>query len=367
MGLGWACGAGEKSAAIDSASSGNRLSEVDILRSQVEQLLEQTDLPGIVVALAEAGHEPLLAAAGFADTEEMIPLHPETPFFIGSISKNVFAVIALQLAEQGLLSLDDPLSAYVEWPRGDEITIRMLLNHTSGVPDYFSALSLLKSEDGVPEFFSEPHPPSDIVQMMPSRDPTFDPGTQQNYSNTNGLLVGLVIEKVTGMSLGEMLDERIVSRLGLENTYLYDETTIDRPRARSYCGMSGWGAAPGQLIDCSFADEALLDSADGSIVSSAGDLLRYHQALRGGELLNDTSWEAMRRVDPDLDNGLAYLIMSGPMGAHEGNAGRSMGHLSASIYYLETDLFVVMMLNRDDAPLPMRQFLEQRYGAELLP
>ena len=98
------------------------------------------------------------------------------------------------------------------------------------------------------------------------------------------------------------------------------------------------------------------------VVASASDLLRYHQALRGGALLSEDSWETMRRVEPGIDNGLAYLIMTGPAGDHEGNAGRSMGHVSASIYYIERDLFIVMMLNRGDTPLPMARFLELRYG-----
>ena len=166
----------------------------------------------MVVAWAEGDQEPLLAAAGYSDTERLTPLHVETPFFIGSISKNVFATIALQLTEEGLLALDDPLSRYVEWPRPDEI------------------------------------------------------------------------------------------------------------------------------MDCSFADEALRDSADGSIVSSAADLLRYHQALRGGELLSAASWEAMRHVAPGLDNGLGYLIMTGPLGDHQGNVGRAMGHARtcAPIHSLES-------------------------------
>ena len=207
-----ACGTSERPGAVDSAPEGDQLSEAEILRSQVETLLEQTDLPGIAVALVEGDGEPLLAFAGYADTDRMIPVDAETPFFIGSISKNVFAVIALQLAEDGVLSLEDPLSAYVEWPRGDEITVRMLMNHSSGIPDYFGALSL-STQVSVPEFFSAPHPPPDIIRMMPDREPTFDPGTQQSYSNTNGLLVGEVIEKATGKSLGEVFDERIVSRL----------------------------------------------------------------------------------------------------------------------------------------------------------
>jgi len=238
------------------------------------------------------------------------------------------------------------------------------MNHMSGIPDYFGSLSLGDASDGVPEFFREHHPPAEIIRMMPSREPTFDPGAEQGYSNTNGLLLGLVIEKATGKSLGEVFDERIVEPLGLENTYLYGEATTDRFRARGYCGTPGWVEVEGELFDCSFADEALPDSADGSVVMSAADLLRYHQALRGGELLSAGSWDVMRRVEPGTVNGLAYLIMTGPEGDHEGNAGRAMGHVSANVYYVDRDLFVVMLLNRGDAPLPMRQFLARRFGAE---
>lgn len=362
--LGLACGTSNAPDVYDSQVGEGRPSEAELLQSQVEDLLEETGLPGLAVAVAEGGRGPLVATAGYADTGRMIPVTADTPFFIGSISKNVFAVIALQLAEDGILSLDDPLSTYVEWPRGDEITVRMLMNHMSGIPDYFGSLSLGDSSAGVPEFFSSPRPPAEIIEMMPSRDPTFEPGTEQGYSNTNGLLVGLVIEKATGIPLGEVFDERIVVPLGLENTYLYGAATTDRPRARGYCGTPGWVDVEGELIDCSFADEALPDSADGSIVSSAPDLLRFHQALRGGELLSESAWEAMRRVEPGTANGLGYLIMTGPEGDHEGNAGRAMGHVSANVYYVDRDLFVVMLLNRGDAPLPMRQFLARRLAPE---
>jgi D-alanyl-D-alanine carboxypeptidase len=332
--------------------------ELRRLQTLVEDLREETALPGLVVALAGSGQEPMAAGAGFADTDQMIPAGPDTPFFIGSISKNLFSVVALQLVEEGLLGMDEPLSDHLEWPRGDEITVRMLMNHTTGIPDYFDSLSLSDSSDGVPQFFAGAHAPAEIFRMMPSREPTFDPGTEQAYSNTNGLLLGRMIEEATGKPLGEVFDERIVAPLGLENTYLYGVATADRRRARGYCGTPGWVEEEGELIDCSFADEALPDSADGSVVASAKDLLRYHQALRGGELLSESSWEAMRHVEPGQVNGLNYLIMTGPRGDHEGNAGRALGHVSANVYYVEPELFVVMLLNRGDAPLPMRQFLE---------
>ena len=339
--------------------------EAEALQSQVDQVREEFDLPGLVVALAEGGDPPIVAASGYADLGRGIPVDPETPFFIGSISKNLFTTVALLLAEDDVLRLEDPLSAYLEWPRGEEITVRMLLNHTTGIPDYFGSLGLPGGGSGVPDFFSRPRLPSEIFEMMPSREPTFDPGSDQAYSNTNGLLLGAVIESATGQLLGDVFQERIVTPLGLESTYLYEERTVDRLRARGYCGQPGWVQESGELGDCSFGDDALPNSADGSIVASAPDLLRYHLALRNGEILSDSSWDAMRRVEPGQVNGLNYLIMSGPLGASEGNAGRAIGHVSANVYYLERDLYVVMLLNRGDAALPIRRFMELRYGAEI--
>lgn len=329
------------------------------LQSIVEQLRTDYDLPGLSVAIAKTGEEALVATAGFADLEGRIPVAADTGFFIGSVSKNLFAAVVLMLVDQGRMRLDSHLSTYVEWPRGDEVTVKMLLNHTSGIPEYMTGDVFRKSGDGgFPEFFRISRSPRDLIAVLPDREPIFDPGSSQDYSNTNGLLVGEVICEVTDQPLALAFSESIVDPLELQNTYLYGEATVERDRARGYSGAENWGAVDGKLVDCSAADEALPDAADGSIVASAGDLLRYHQALRQGELLSDISWSTMRTVDPGLHNGLGYLITQGPFGRVEGNLGRSMGHTVASVYYLDHELYMVIMFNRSDVPLPLKSFLE---------
>jgi len=333
------------------------------LRQLVEQLRGDAGVPGLSVAIAQGGQGTVVATAGLADRAGRVPVTPETAFFIGSVSKNVFATIALQLVDQGRLRLDSPLSDFVEWPRGREITVRMLLNHTSGIPEYLTRDKFERSPDGgIPEFFRIPRPPDSLLAGMADRAPTFDPGSRQEYSNTNGLLVGEVIRKVTGRSLASVLDETIVRRLGLRHMYLYGGSTAARDRARGYSGAENWGAAPGTLVDCSAADDALPDSADGSVVASAGDLLRYHEALRNGELLSERSWAAMRTVSPGLDNGLGYLVGQGPFGRYEGNVGKAMGHIAANVYYGDHGTYVVMMGNRSDVPLPLAPFLKQWFA-----
>jgi len=287
------------------ACSPGRPSDQERLQVMVEQLREQDNLPGISVAIAEGRSRPVLATAGFADLGEAVPVEPDTPFFIGSISKNLFATVALMLVDEGRLDLDGPLSAWVDWPRGDEVTFRMLMNHTSGIPEYLTKDRFESHDGGVPEFFTRPRSPSEILAMLPSQAPEFEPGSRQKYSNTNGLLVGQVIEKATGKPLGAVLEQRIVAPLGLKHMYLYGTTTAGRFRAHGYSARAYWRARGGELVDCSYADDALPDSADGSVVASASDLLRYHRALRGGELLSDASWKAMCTVEPGLHHGSA--------------------------------------------------------------
>jgi D-alanyl-D-alanine carboxypeptidase len=334
--------------------------ETERLQTIVQKLQEEYEIPGLSVAIAKAGKKTLTATAGYADLESRTPVTLETRFFIGSVSKNLFAAIAIKLVDQGRLRLESPLSDYVQWPRGDEITIKMLLNHTSGIPDYLTGEWFQPSEDGgIPELFRTVWTPGDLIAAIPDRTPVFDPGSKQDYSNTNGLLVGEVIRHVTGQPLATAFTELLVQPLGLQHMYLYGESTANRDRARGYSGAEYWGAVNGKLVDCSLADEALPDQADGSVVASAGDLLRYHQALRQGELLSESSWTAMCTVEPGIHNGLGYLIAQGPFGRVEGNLGRSMGHTAANLYYLDHETYVVILSNRSDVPLPLAPLLKQ--------
>lgn len=339
--------------------------ESERLQLIVEQLQAEHGLHGLSVAIAGVGKETLVATAGLADLEGRTPVTADTKFFIGSVSKNLFASIALRLVDQGCLQLESPLSTYVEWPRGDEVTIKMLLNHTSGIPEYLTGDKFQPSEDGgIPEFFRISRTPDDLIRTIPNRALVFDPGSNQEYSNTNGLLVGEVIRQVTGQPLATVFTELLVQPLGLQQMYLYGESTANRDRARGYSGAESWGAADGRLVDCSSADEALPDSADGSVVATASDLLRYHQALRQGELLSDSSWAAMRTIEPGLHNGLGYLVAQGQFGRVEGNLGRAMGHVAANLYYLDHETYVVIMSNRSDVPLPLEPLLKKWFAPE---
>jgi D-alanyl-D-alanine carboxypeptidase len=332
------------------------------LEADAEWLRQEISVPGLVLAVLEPGEEALIAAAGFADLEERQPMTIGARFVVGEVTMSFFAVILLMLADEGVLSLEDTLDGYLDWPRGDEIRIHMLLRQTSGIPPYVHGSMEGRVGGGRPEIFRRRHEPSEVLDGIRSQALLFEPGTQQAASNTNGLLLGAVLERAAGKSLETLLEERIVAPLGLESTGLPGSQAPPVPGFRR---VPSWGLGQ-DLVDVTFAQNALSGFADGGVASTALDLLRYHQALRGGELLGEGAWAEMRRVEPGFRNGLAYLMGDSALGAFEGHVGRSVGHSAVSYFHLQTGLYAVLLTNRGDGPLALNAFLERRYGSSFL-
>jgi D-alanyl-D-alanine carboxypeptidase len=316
------------------------------LQELTEILVKESGTPGLVLLVHNPDGTVEIAASGTADFAKKTPMEKDSQFFIGSISKNLVAVIIFQLQEQGVLSLDDPLSKYVEWPQGDKVNIRMLLNHTSGIPDYLSEVIYAQPKEKIIEFFSKKRSQAEIIEAVKSMNFKFDPGSKQAYSNTNGVLAGMVVVKATGKPLGEVLDERIFKPLKMKHSYLYGEKTFAYPHVRGYRSPDIWEAPVfNDLVDCTHADENLVDAADGSIVSSASDLLTYHLALRGGKILSKESFEMMKNQEPGLENGLGYIIVETPFGKIEGMMGRMHGYSAGMIYHVDSGTHFIALNN----------------------
>jgi len=334
------------------------------LEPVLETIIAEYNLPGAVVAYARGGEGDIqVAAAGYADLGTGQPVTPDTQFFIGSISKNLYATVALHLAQDGLLDLDAPVSNCTDWADGDRITVRMLLNHTSGIPDYIGMI-FRSPEDVTRQWFAQKRTQPELLAVMDRFRLLFEPGTEQAYSNTNALLLGEVLVSAGGMSMAQLLDKHICQPLGLENTYLYGVEHPTAPDARGYREIGIWNdPAHGNLVDATHADLAFLDTADGSIVSTAADLVRYHQGLRGGRLIDSEHFELMRTIDPGIDNGLSYIIGEAQFGKFEGNLGRMTCYIAASIYLPEYDLYFAFLANNGTAGMPIKPLIEEIVGS----
>jgi D-alanyl-D-alanine carboxypeptidase len=242
----------------------------------VTQVLSSTKVPSASIAIVKDGHIAYLQAYGLARLSPPMEATPQMQYSVGSISKQFTAAAVLMMAQEGKLTLDDPVSKYLpELTRAKEVTIRMLLSHTSGYQDYWP-------EDYVMTSMMVPTTAQHILDVWGKRPLDFDPGTQWQYSNTNFVIAGRIVEQVSGIPIIDLLKKRIFLPLGMDNVYdtdasklpATDPTGYERhalgPQRPSPLEGAGWMFAAGELAmpahdlalwDISVINRSLLDAA----------------------------------------------------------------------------------------------------------
>ncbi|GIE97709.1 serine hydrolase domain-containing protein [Paractinoplanes rishiriensis] len=219
-------------------------------------------------------------------------------FRMGSNTKTFTAVVVLQLAGEGRLSLDDTVERWLPGAvagngnDGRRITVRQLLQHTSGLFNYTNDLAGLASYEAFRAHRFDHYDPADLVAIAMKHPPTFAPGTSWDYSNTNFILAGMVIERVTGRPWDAEVRDRILRPLGLRHTSSPgDRPTLPRPHARGY---HQWEPG-GPLTDTTEFNTSVAGAA-GNLVTTPADLSRFWQALQRGELLRPRQMADLHRT-----------------------------------------------------------------------
>jgi D-alanyl-D-alanine carboxypeptidase len=308
-------------------------------------------LPGYA-AQVTAGRQVSYVQAGLADRGTGRPLSPADAFDIASNTKTFGATVVLQLVGQHRLSLADNLAGLLPGtvPDGRAITLRMLLNHTSGLFDYTEDeqwLAALRTDPG------HAWTPAELLALALRHPPNFAPGTTRLYSNTGYLLVGMILERITGQSVHDLFAERIIRPLGLRHTYYAAGSTFTAARhAHGYLV----GTDAGRLTYADVTDLGLLSTGmDGGLVSTAADLTRFFQALLGGHLLRPTELAQMKRTIPvqgvpGRGYGLGLARADTPCGTTWGNDGASIGYLSTAIFSEDGSRGLVSVINANVDP-----------------
>ena len=314
-------------------------------------------------ALREPGGRDFAGAVGVSDIARGIPMRTDVRFYIGSISQSMLAAVVFMLDEEGKLALDDPISDFIEFPGGDAVTVRMLLDHSSGFADWTGRDLAATDNPGLPELLKTPQTADGLISIAAAGKPAFPPGQKQEACYTNMLLMTKIIENIEGKPASSVLEDRIFRPLGMTCTCYLKAGEKPASLARGYRAEKGWGhpLADG-LTEVSWADDNLRAVADQGIVSTAKDILKYHVALREGKLVSPESWGEMHTVRPGKINGLGYLVLSGAHGTWEGNTGHAVGHLSINLYQVEKGVYLVVMGNLGDTGLPVAKFYNIRYG-----
>ncbi len=325
------------------------------LALKLANLQAVTGAPGLVAIVREADGQEYRAAVGTADLATGEPITLNHRFFTGSCAKMFVAVIMLQLEEEGRLDLDDPLSDYLDWPRGGDITLRMLLNHTSGIPDYINEVMFYYSGQALVDAYSRDWTPAQCLELVRNLQLHFEPGSSFAYSNSNFLLLAQIIELADGVNLAQAIDTRICQPLGLEHTYLYlggDAPDFPVPGYSNKGWFRLWDQESyGGLHETVFLDRHFLGTPDTSLVSTAGDLLLFHRGLRRGLLVNVSSLEQMELWLGGGTYGLGYTLFDSTAGWFEGHQGKTLGHSTLCAYHSATGAYVVVLANLSRADL----------------
>jgi D-alanyl-D-alanine carboxypeptidase len=304
------------------------------LQATVEATAKELMVPGAMVIL----HTPQdNFAFGYGTTQLGVTTPPraDTYFRVASNTKTMTAAVIVLLAQEGKLRLDDPVSKYVAFPMGDDITISELLKMRSGLPSYTEAPEVTESLDHDPTRVWTPEEMLAIAFKGPSQ---FAPGTEFNYRNTNYVLLGLIIEHVEGASLAQVFQDRLFGPLGMKATLLPASTsnTIPEPNSHGYL----YGGSSYAMLDAPYPPDLqaaaragtlkpnddtdqnpFYATAAGGVISTADDLATWMRALVGGKVLNadyQRQWlESPEPQDPSKPLGQKYgygisLITFGP-------------------------------------------------------
>jgi D-alanyl-D-alanine carboxypeptidase len=295
--------------------------------------------PG-AAAWVQDDHGSLQATGGLADLDTGRPMKTRLHFRAGSLTKSLVAAVVLQLVAEGRLSLADTLERWLPGilPYGDQVTIRQLLSHTSGIPQDWATIA--QALYGSPEGRLHHWTPQALIALVADRPPDFPPGTDWSYSNTGYILLGLVLETAGGATLAQELQRRIVEPLGLRHTYLPgNDHELPAPMSRGYSLRVGPG---GEVLDGPLLDFTVQNPswawAAGGLVSDLQDLTRFFRALLGGRLLPPRLLAEMRTTVavppsstplPMYDRyGLGLLEVETPTGRLVGQLGGIPGYLS---------------------------------------
>ena len=304
------------------ASAAPSKGEAESLKSRAQGLVE-AGYPAALAAVSDSKGESAGVAVGKGNLEtgQAPPMDGEVR--VGSASKTFVAVVVMQMVQEGKVGLDEPIETYLpglikgEGVDGSKITVRQLLQHTSGLPDFDETLF------GTTDVFQYRHhyvTPRDVLDSALSKPAQFEPGTQWKYTNTNYIVLGMLVERVSQRPVGEQIDERIVKKLGLSHTYFPapGEEKIRGTHPRGY-----HLSAEGKLEDITEMDPTW-GWAAGAMVSTPSELNTFFQAVFDGRLLSQSSIEEMKKGVDMGSGGRVYGL--GLVGTPLSCGGTSWGH-----------------------------------------
>lgn len=324
---------------VASPSSGEASLE-SIVQPILTEQMERMEVPGLVAIVQSPDGEVYRAALGLADIASERPMALRDHLRIGSITKTMTATVILQLVDEGMLSLDDPLARYLPDAGTNGATVRQALDMSSGIPPYTSD-AFMRGQAADPAKRWTPQMVLAIVADLPA---TFPPGEGKEYSNTNYTMLGMIAEQVGGAPLSRLLTERIFAPLGMDGCSAdAEDTTIPPPRSRGYQWGDYWDGegSPPPIADVTDWNMSW-GFGTGEAICTAEDMLIWARALYEGALLKPATQQARLEAISD-DSALPYGLGIADLGGLIGHNG-SVAGFQAQAAVRESDGTVIVVL-----------------------
>lgn len=330
-----------------------------LLQSRLQALVQQ-GIPGITLAVVQSDGRVIRLAAGAADVEKGIAMTPDRRMLSGSIGKTLVAALVLQLVQEKQIDPQAPLRQYfpaAPWldhlPNGRQVTVDMLLSHTSGIPEHVEVPELWVQVKKAPDRVWRPE---ELLAFIADAKPLFPAGGGWAYADTNYILLGMLVEKVTGRRYNDEVVRRLVRPQGLDGTA--PAVSRDMPGlASGYSGMGQPFDFPAKVAENErYCFNPQVEWTGGGFVTRSADLARWAHRLYGGKVLAPASLARMLTPAPfptDLPGGARYgrgvILWQTPLGAAWGHSGFAPGYNSIMEYYPDLGLAVAMQVNTDTA------------------
>jgi len=324
------------------------------LQARLDSLVLPVGVPGMTLGVALPDGSVVGLAAGFADTARGLPMTPEAKMLQGSVGKTYFGAVALQLVAEGRLALDARVADYLgdePWfdrlPNAQTVTVRQLMNHTSGIVRYETSPGFLTdlSLDPMRSFT-----PVQRLAYLFDQDPPFAAGEGWDYSDTNYILVAMILERLTGRSAYDEIRRRLLQPLGLEDTMASDRPDIPG-LVQGYAGVGNpFGGFDEMLKDGQLALNPQFEWGGGGFASTAPDLARWTRAVQEGRAFDPTLLGEYRSgpaapLGPGGRYGLGVILLELPSGRAWGHSGFMPGYRTEAYYFPDGAFALSLQLN----------------------
>ncbi|MEE9373707.1 MAG: serine hydrolase [Saprospiraceae bacterium] len=296
------------------------------------------DGPGASVLISKKGKILFRKSYGLANIELQVPMKPENVFELGSITKQFTSVAILMLEEQGKLSVKDKITKYIpDYPSDNKtITIHHLLNHTSGIKSYTSMPSFLKMA-------RQDMTPTEIIDVFKNEPMDFDPGEQFLYNNSGYILLGYIIEKVSGISYEEYVETNFFEKIGMGSSYYGKMKQMIPNRAAGY-QPKGDGYQNADYLSLT------LPYAAGSLMSTVDDMLKWQNAINNNTFITRSSLNkaingSQLNSGENIEYGYGWINGNINGSSHVSHGGGIFGYTTSGIYFPKEDVYVIGLTN----------------------